>query len=350
MEYAEGLDFSSLDEELKDFYGVFGEKTLISMIDEYISGDLNVGYEQLFAAVADGVISIAKTRVSAIISVFMIAVFAAIIGVLRSDFSDGVNKLCDFIFSALIIVIISSVFYSFYSSTLSSVERVTGIIQSAYPVMLTIFVTLGANGSGSVFSPAVSFLGSFYTSVISGVLLPIISLSFVFVTVGNLSDSIKLSKFGEFFKSSFKWIIGFLSLIFCFVLSVQGVVSSTFDGFSYKALKFAFSNGVPIVSQIVQGGFDVVFASLVLIKNSVGIIAMIMLVIALIKPIIEIAVTGLILRLAAALTEPIGARFAQKSLSSCADVLNLLNGVLISVGICFMLTVFMMIVALGVAV
>ena len=350
FDYADGLDYSEFEKEFEKYGEFFGETDLLSAVKKYISGDISIGYEQVFIATINSVFSIVRTRVLEIISVLFIAVFSAIVNALRPDMTDGVKKLCDFLFSALIVMTVSSVFYSFYASARAAIKDASAIVQGAYPIILTIFSTIGANGSGAVFDPAVTFLCGAFSSIICDLLLPIISLTFVFSTIGNLSDRIKLGKFGDFFKSAFKWIIGLTSLVFCFVLSVRGVVSSTFDGLSFKAIKYAFSNGVPIVSQMVQGGFDVVFASLVLIKNSVGLIAMITLLIAVLRPIIELAVTILLLRLVAACAEPLGAGFAGRSLSACADSFSLVCGLLVCAGICFLSTVFMMIVSLGGAV
>ena len=275
------------------------------------------------------------------------AIFSALIAAIRPEADGSVQRLTDFIFSLVTAGVTFGVFSSFYATTVGVVERVSAIADGAYPIILTLFAASGADSSGAAFTPAISFLGGAYVEIIRNVLLPLVLLSFVFQVVGNFSDRIKLDKFGEFFKSSFKWILGFITLVFSFMLTARSVGASVFDGFSYKALKYAFSSGVPLVSQMVQGGFDVVFATLVLVKNSVGLVAMIMMLVYLLTPIIEIAVMGAALRLSAALVEPIGADRSKNALSRCADGLSALNGVLVCSGICFCLTFFLIITALG---
>lgn len=345
--YVDDLDLSEIEEELGDITGYFNGGSLANIIKERIDGSLPIGYEDVFSLLIKRILETLNVRLSQIISVFFIAVFSAIVAAIRPELDDGVGKLCDFLFSVIIIGVVFSVFSSFYNTVKVTLSKTFKIIETVYPVILTLFTAVGAGASGAAFSPAVSFLSGFYVDVIYKILMPCSFISFVFYTIGNISERIKLNKFGDFFKSAFKWIIGFLTFIFCFLMTAQSVTASVFDGFSYKALKYAFSSGVPIVSQMVQGGFDVVFASLVLIKNSVGTVAMVAILLYLLAPMAEIAVMSAIMRLVAALTEPIGADFAKRSLSSCADVFGELNALLICSGICFFLTLFLLVTALS---
>ena len=331
----------------KEFQVYFNGETLLETIKNRIDGSLPFGAEQMITAVFDKIGETFKDRLSQVLSVFFVAVFSAIVSAIRPEMSDGVNKLCDFIFSVVIIGVTFGLFISFFKTTESAVERSAKLIEAAYPVILTLFAAVGAGSGGAVFSPAVSFLSGFYIGIIKKVLLPLVYVTFVFYTVGSLSDKIKLGKFGDFFKNAFKWLIGFITVLFCFLITAQSVTASVFDGFSYKALKYAFSNGVPFVSQMVQSGFDVVFASMVLIKNSIGTVAMISVLIILLAPIVEIAVMGAVLRFVSACVEPIGSDFAKRSLSCCADVLGQLNALLICSGICFCLTLFLLITSLN---
>ena len=344
--YADDIDFGEFSDIYEEYKDYFNGETLLDAIKSRLDGSLPFGITDLISAVAGRIKDTFRQRLSQVLSVFFVAVFSAIVGAIRPNVSDGVGKLCDFIFSVVIIGVTFGIFTSFFNTVSDSIDRSAKIIEAAYPVLLTLMTSVGAGSSGAAFSPSVAFLSGFYIDIIKKILMPVVYVTFAFYTVGNLSDRIKLTKFGEFFKNAFKWIIGFITVLFCFILTVQSVTASTFDGFSYKALKYAFSNGVPFVSQMVQSGFDVVFASMVLIKNSVGTVAMVTVLLMLLSPIVELAVMGAVLRLVSALTEPIGSDFAKTSLSSCADVCGQLNALLICSGICFCLTLFLLITAL----
>ena len=345
--YVDGLDLSSLEEEYEEYSSFFEGASLAQTLKKYLSGDLGVGYEGVVSYLVNSVVATARSRVSEISAVLFVAVMSAVVGVLRKNADDGVNRVCSFVFSGATIALLSTVFLSYLAEVKKAVYDAAKVVQVFYPVILTLFTALGAGASGGVFTPAVSFLGGAFVSIIAKLLLPLIGVNFAFMTVGNLSDGIKLGKFSEFFRSAFKWIMGFSVFVFCFFLSAQSITSSAFDGISFKALKYAFSSGVPLVSQLVQSGFDVAFASLLLVKNSVGTIAMIILVIKLLTPIVEIAAMSLVLRLVSACVEPMGAPFASKGLSGCADCFSLFSAVLVSSGVCFLLTLFLMIAALG---
>jgi stage III sporulation protein AE len=131
-------------------------------------------------------------------------------------------------------------------------------------------VASGGNVSASVYKPAVAFLSSGIINVILTIVLPLIALMIIFNTLSNFSSSIKLEKFSELGASIIKWIIGLIVAVFGIFLSVQGITSATFDGISIKATKFAISNSIPLVGGFLKDGFDLVVAGSILIKNAIG--------------------------------------------------------------------------------
>ena len=115
---------------------------------------------------------------------------------------------------------------------------------------------------------------------------------------GNMSGEIKLKNFGALAKSIIKWVLGISLTVFTVFLTVQGITSATYDGFSFRAAKYAIGNTVPIIGGFLSGGLDMLVAGSVLIKNSLGSCCILLFAAVIAVPLIQLAVYNLFLKLA----------------------------------------------------
>ena len=74
---------------------------------------------------------------------------------------------------------------------------------------------------------------------------------------------------------------------------------------SIKAAKFMVSSYIPILGGYISQGFDLVSASIILIKNSIGAVGMMLVVSVVLFPIIKLAVLTLGLKVVSGIIEPI---------------------------------------------
>ncbi|MBP5177297.1 MAG: hypothetical protein ILP02_01795, partial [Clostridia bacterium] len=220
-------------------------------------------------------------------------------------------------------------------------------IQAVFPVILTLIAASGATATSAAFQPSVAYVATFESVVAAKVLFPIVTLLFLFGAVTALSGFMNAGRMNDFFKSAFKWIAGATSVVFTFFMTATGIVASTYDGFSIKALKYVASGSVPIAGQFVGGGIEAVFAACVLIKNAIGALSLAAILLTVILPIIKIAVLSLLLRFLAATAEPIANGKTIKFISSSADALNYLAGIIISVAVVYFITLLIAVSALG---
>ena len=123
---------------------------------------------------------------------------------------------------------------------------------------------------------------------------------------------------------------------------VQGLTSSTIDGVSIRAAKFATKNYIPILGGYLADGFDLILASSVLIKNSLGVVVLILLVITIMAPVLKIVVFNLALSFVTAIVEPIAGDRIVGFLSGVGKNLTIL---LVSIlAVAFMLFILIMLI------
>ena len=161
--------------------------------------------------------------------------------------------------------------------------------------------------------------------------------------ISDISPDVQLRKYADFFLSIVKWLVGLVVVIYGFFITAQGITAGNFDGISFKALKYAISNGVPIIGGFVGSGFDLVVAGSILIKNSIGIVVVLALFYNLLSPIMYMIVLNLALKLISSITEPISDIKVSNFCSSISKSITYLIVSIIMVGIMFFVTILLMI-------
>ena len=337
-ELQEYLD--SLTQEQREAFGSnFAEK-----LKSLITGDLSLDYDGILSSLS----GIFFDQISGLLPVFCVicavSVLCGILGRFKSSFAErGTSKMIFFVgYSAVLVLILTSL-SGIVQDCGSTVHSLQAQMQAIFPVLLTLIATSGGSVSVAVYQPAVLFLSEIIVDIVAGIVFPLAAMICVLNMVGNMSQEIKLKNFSNLFASVIKWVLGLSLAAFTVFLTVQGITSATYDGLSFKAAKYAVSNTVPIIGGFLGSGFDLVIAGSVLIKNSVGSCGIFLLVIVLIVPLVQLIAYNLFLKLAAAVTEPIGDAGISNFLSSLSGTVNYFTAGLLAVGFMYFITVLLLI-------
>lgn len=338
------IDFTEIEDffnSLKLDNGLEFGTLLSDILKGKSSLDFNTFFTYFFSLVSP---SISRVLPS-VLSIIGICVFCAILNQFKSSFSgEDVSNVVYFVCLIFILGIIVTEFLSVYENAKIVIENMAKLVDVVSPIILTLMVAVGANTSAGVYKPAVLFLSQGILKIFSSVVLSIIFLMAIFSILSNISDSIKLKKYTDFFAGIIKWILGICVTVFSIFLTVQGITSATFDGISIKTAKYAISNSVPMIGGFLKDGFDLVVAGSVIIKNSVGIIAVFCMIFIFLSPLINIGVFSLALKLTSAILEPIADARIPSLCTSISKVLTYLVVTLLMVAfmvfICVLLLIF----------
>ena len=342
----DGLDLTAVESA---YGGVefFGEYTAMDRIRAYISGQTEFSFSDIVGACIKLIFGNVSDFLPQIMLLTAICIFGCVIDAIVVSDSSSVKEVTFFVIIAVIVSVCASGISVCASAASQTIEALTKQIQAVFPVILTLMTACGGSSSVAVFQPSVAYLCAFESEICVKILFPIVYLIMVFGAIGCLSPNFKTGRALDFFKSLFKWITGATGFVFCFLISAKGIATSAFDGFSVKALKYVVGGGTPIVGQIVNGGFEVVFASCLLVKNSLGVFALVALILSVVSPILKIAILSLFFKFTSAVLEPISDERVVKFLGVSSDTLGYLSAVVISVTVVYLITLFIVICSLG---
>ena len=294
---------------------------LKEMLASIVTGDFSLDYSSLWQSVLALVWEEGKVMLPAFAVILAVTLLCGILnsvknGFLKSTMTDIIHFAAYLSVGAVLLSVLISVLQAGFSA-IGSMQRQMQII---YPILLTLIAASGGAVSAGIYRPAVAFLSSAVCEMFTAVVLPTSVVVIVLTFVGSLSDEVKTSKLGDFFKSINKWLIGLALGILGIFLTVQGITAAQYDGISLRAAKYLVSGSVPIVGGFLSGGLDLVLAGSALIKNAVGSFAVFLLFGAILRPVLLFAAFQLFLRLSAAVAESVGGRisaFLSRLASDC---------------------------------
>lgn len=328
------IDFSDFDSVGFDFVG-----GTLSKIKQIISGEYDSAeafWQYLLNSFA-GELSKVLPTILVIFAIIVVAGLSRKTG--KTVLASGTNNAVSFVASVLIAVHIASVVIVVYKNTYAVIYQIKALCDAFSPIAITLLVAIGANATSTACSPALTMYSSLVISVICNVILPASVFALIFAVAANFSSDVKVEKTSKFCAGFCGWSLGLIFMIFSAFAMVQGVAAAKTDGVSIRLAKFATKSYVPIVGGYFVEGFDMVMASSSLIKNAFGVLALIVIVGLIVKPIVYLLTMKLGFSALSAFCEPFADEKQIKLLDQVCGCLTLPVAILAAVAFMFAVVV-----------
>lgn len=343
------IDFSELDEYIKDVdEAIVSQSNVSALLKKLIKGEGIGEYDNVFKYLFSLIFSGIKEKLPLFISLFVILVVCSVTGCFGSDKLEGAGELTRLIGFSIVACIVVSVSASVVASAKSTCERIVKIVQSCFPFLLAFITASGGTAQSAVYSPSTLFIQNFTTAFICKITFPCVTAMLALSIISNISKEIKIKGFIEFLSGFMKWGIGLVGAVFTIFTAVKGFSAGVIDGIGIRTLKYAVGSSIPLVGGILSGGADVILSAVTLTKNAFGILILILVFGAVIKPVVEIAALTLSLRLFGAITQPITDERTYSFIKSCVSALNHALAGVILVAVMYIVNVIVIIAASGV--
>lgn len=334
FEILDDVDLNELQnmvDNLEDI-GLF-EITIKDKISKILRGEYFTDYTSLTSAIISLIFGDIRSILPFVFTLIAIGILCNLINNMRPD-NKSINDTINFVFLTVTMLIVIIAFKNILSSTRNTINLIMSQMQIVFPILITLLASIGSIASISIYNPLVAILTGVVSIVFNNFLYPLFIVIFILAILGNLTDTVKLGKLSGFLMSTFKWTIGIVFTIFTGFLSVQGISAGKYDSVSIKATKFAMKSYIPIIGSYVSDGMDFLILGSVLVKNSIGLIGVIILFITILSPILMIIIYKLALQLSSGILEMTGNAKISNFLSSCSKLLIL--PIVLIIGIAFM--------------
>ncbi|MCM1043838.1 MAG: stage III sporulation protein AE [Corallococcus sp.] len=311
---------------------------VVAKIKQILNGEFDDAKDFL-AFILSAFFSEFKTLLPQLITILVIAIVISLLSKHAAFASKGTGNVVYLAGFATIISLSISVLFAAYKSVYSVIAQISQITDICMPIMITLMIANGNVVSAKVYQPMVAMLSGTIIKIIDIVILPLCAFSLIFSIISSLSDNIKIGKISKFFTSSCGWLLGVVFMVFSAFMSVQGITAATADGISIRAAKFATKSYIPLLGGYLSDGFDLIMAGTTLIKNSFGIVTLLITFSTVLVPILTILTLNIGFHFISAVAEPVCDSKYVSFFGKLSKNLTFLALILIAVGFMFLIMV-----------
>ncbi|WP_341877382.1 stage III sporulation protein AE [Defluviitalea saccharophila] len=310
------------------------------IVEKIIRGETNFSIFSIIEEMIELFFREIRGYMSLIGKLLIISVLCALLSNITESFQNkSTSQIGFYVCYIVLIILLLQSFQIAMQVAQSAIENMVLIMQSVLPLLLTLMMTSGAVSSGTIFEPIILFSIQTIAMFVKSIILPIIFLMAVLGVVNSLSGKEVLKKMMELFEQITDWILKGIAALFVGIMGLHGLTSPALDGVINNVAKSAVSTFVPVVGEALSGAVDVVMNCSLLIKNAIGVGAIILLCIYCIIPVIKILVFLFIYKIVAALIEPISDKRIVNCISDMGETCKRLFTCVITVNILFIITI-----------
>ncbi|MGI2707762.1 stage III sporulation protein AE [Bacillus cytotoxicus] len=252
-------------------------------------------------------------------TLIMLTIFSALLQSLQSAFAkSSISKIADAVVYMVLIIFALNSFYVVMTYARETIQTMVDFILALLPILLALIATGGGVVSVSFFHPIIVFLMNTSGLLMNYIVLPLLLLATILSIVSTMSDQYKVTKLPKLLQKVSVGIIGIFLTVFLGVLSVQGTATAVADGIAVKTAKFVTGNFIPVVGRMFTEAADTVISASGLLKNTVGMIGLVILCLIVAFPAIQIFCIAFIYKFAAAVLQPVGGG----AIIQCLDIIG----------------------------
>ncbi|MCT4565279.1 MAG: stage III sporulation protein AE [Maledivibacter sp.] len=270
----------------------------------------------------------------------IISILCSLLNNLTNSF--GNNSTSEIAFYACYLVIAGILVKGFIAAMTvgqQAIDNMVSFMQSLMPVLLTLLMAAGSITASAIFKPIIVGSIGITSTIMRDIILPLVLFSAILSIVNNLPSGIKIEKLASLIKQVSVTLMGFILTIFLGVVTIEGVLASSTDGITLRTAKFAVDRFIPIVGGFMSDAVDTVLGCSLLIKNAIGVVGLIVILIILTFPMLKILSLIIIYKITAVLIEPISDPKIVNCLNDMSNSLVIVFATVISVAIMFFIAV-----------
>lgn len=278
------------------------------------------------------------------LGVLAVAVLSSFLSGIVSGFEkNGAGKAAYYVCFIAAATLASSTFYDCLQSVTLAIENLVVFMRCIVPVMMTALISSGAIVSATVLEPALLTVIEISVSLIKSLFLPLVMIATGLGIINAMSDSLKTTKLISFINGAVKYGLSVMLTIFVAFAGLRSIAASGADALTLKITKFASSNLIPIVGGILSDSVETVMRCSAVIKNSVGVLGVILIFFIVIMPIVNIISVMVVFRITAAFCEPISDKALVECISCMANGIGAAFSMLVAVSVMFIIMITIMI-------
>ncbi len=333
---------SSMEGELSEFEQSLPDYIKDILPDDIFSGEFSpltkgeINSKTFFDTAIDSLLA----GIPSVLSSVALILAAVIISSVFNTASNGLNtsmlkesyNLCS---SLCISLSVFNLVSNLSSSVISYMRTLCTVMNTFAPVMTVINIFSGKLSTAALGNASMMMFIALVENVLLACLVPIISVSLVFSIIKSISGDSDIGGISKLVKNTFITLTVFTMMIFSFVFSFQSTLTQSADSLSMKTAKFAVGSFIPIVGPSISEALRTVTSSIALIKNCLGALGMICVLLLTLPIVISVYLHKLCLDICASLSGMIGCEKEKGIISDASGICGFILAMVACTGMFF---------------
>lgn len=299
----------------------------------------NLNLDNVFLLIKDFFKSGGTVPLKAGVSIFAVLLLGSLIegigsGVERKGFEGVYTYVCMASVAAII-------FLPLFQTILSTVNAIkgTGVFMLSFvPIYGGIILTTGKVSTGMGFQTLLLTAAQVVVQAASFIITPLIGMYLAVNLSSAVSPLLKTAKLSEGLKKTSTFLLTLLLTVFTGILGIQTAISAAGDNIAQKTSKVVMGTFVPVVGPVLSESIGTVQSCMGLLKSSVGIYGMIAICLILLPILIELVLWRLCVILCSAAADMLSLQKMSEFLKAVDAVIALLLGIVLAVGVLFIIS------------
>lgn len=317
-----------------------GEELFNDTVASVASGEFSLNPIHLLNLLWENIVGEIKEEAHFLLSIIIIALTSSSTSVLSNSFGEKTSGEAAFF---AVFALESAISLKCFSIALEYTSEVTGLmcdfINKLSPVVVLSLALCGKAASAAAFEPVLSGAVYVVCVFIEKALIPLSVFGAMLSVSSNISAGVRLSGFTRVINSISKWLMAAIITLFTGVNAVYGLNAPVLDAMGTKAVKFAVGTLVPVVGGFLSDTLETVAHGAALMKNAAGTAGIITLVSICAIPVIKIGIIVFMLKISAAVCEPVTDKRISLMLSGISASVTTLFATTIMVAVLFVINI-----------
>ena len=239
----DGLDFSGLEQ--LELPGFAGQTSIEALVRALASGE-TFSAEDCVAWVLGSFFDALAGLGQLMLSIMLPVLLASLLMHMISPGMSALFSLAKNVCFVLILIPVLLLVFSELEHARETITAMTRRMDKLLPMLLTLLTALGGSASSAFLHPMVVAASGSMVFLAREVTLRLVMCTCAVTAVNHLSDRAHLTRMVQLLRSSVCWLLGVSFTVFLGAMSLQGVCSASIDGVVLRAAKYAVDNFVPV--------------------------------------------------------------------------------------------------------
>ena len=336
----EQIGIEEIDDFMEDTEGV-SEISFTELVNSLIKGEGTYQVKDMGEWLKNALCAEFRENKALLIQILIIGIAFGVLKNFTGLFENSyISELCFVMVYCVLVILLMKSFLIMDNLAKETLKTTVEFMQTLVPVYCMSMIFSNGATTAAGFYEVTFLIISLVQWIILYVLVPLVQVMILFVFLNEVVEGERFSKMTELLEDGIRFVLKFVTGMVVGLNVVQGLIQPAAD--RVKGSMFAkTASAIPGIGNSVQAVSEIIVGAGTLIKNSVGVAAMIIVLGITLMPVLKMGVLAFFYKFSAAVIEPVADKRISGTLNGVCRGSVLLAKIMLTSMLLFLITIAM---------